>query len=46
MVSPDSSQIAVQLQIHPPVVVHEEYVVAVVAALRDMVGESNGYGSG
>ena len=32
-----------QLQIHPAIIIHKEHIPAVVPALRDMMGESNGY---
>ena len=35
-----------KLQIHPAIIIHEEHILAVVAALRDMMGESNCYCSG
>jgi len=35
-----------QFQVHPPILVHEEHVLAVVPALRDMMGAPNSYGSG
>jgi len=35
-----------QLKIHPAIIIHEEHILAVVPALRDMMGESNGYCSG
>ena len=35
-----------QLQVHPPVLVHEEHILAVIPALRDMMGAPNGNGSG
>jgi hypothetical protein len=35
-----------KLQIHPPIIIDKEHILAVVAALRDMMGESNCYCSG
>jgi hypothetical protein len=35
-----------QFQVHPPVIIHEEHILAVVPTLRDMMGESDGDGSG
>jgi hypothetical protein len=35
-----------QLQINAAVVIHKEHILAVVAALRDMMGEPDRYGSG
>jgi len=35
-----------QLKIHPAIIINEEHILAVVPALRDMMGESNGYCSG
>jgi hypothetical protein len=35
-----------KLQVHPPVLIHEEHILAVVPALRDMMGTPNGNRSG
>ena len=35
-----------QLQIHPSIIIHEEHILAVVPALRDMMGEPDCYCSG
>jgi hypothetical protein len=35
-----------KLQVHPPVIIYEEHVQAVVPALRDMMGTPNGDSSG
>jgi hypothetical protein len=44
--SPDIPRYPQQLQIHPPIIIHKEHILAVVAALGDMMGESYCYCSG